>query len=172
MWNLTDVGFSFCGITVQIQSICNFHPLKVVHLFSYSQTKVGMLVQLGYSLHRGFIQGLNKRMDPFFIKHVNRIICCGQSCQGNAQLQFRSKLFTPDGKINCKYSSETTAVPRLKGQQNAAVSEGEERRWREQERDSWRETWLDLHIVEGADSVEFHEKTHLWLTPKYWNRPE
>lgn len=38
----------------------------------------------------------------------------------------KTELFTPDGKINRKYPSETTAVLRLKGQQNAAVSEAEE----------------------------------------------
>lgn len=45
--------------------------------------------------------------------------------------------------MNRKYYSETTAVLRLKGQQNAAVSEPEEGRWRDGESKS--ETVREKH---------------------------
>lgn len=68
-----------------------------------------------------------------------------------SKVQAKTALFTPDGKISRKYPPETTAVLRLKGQQNAAVSG--KRGWGICEREADRrggETLLGLVIVDIA----------------------
>ncbi len=69
-------------------------------------------------------------------------------------------MFTPDGKINLKYPSETTAVLRLNGQQNAAVSEGEEGRGRFGEREKERERERER---ERQTVREKHDSTYIPL---------